>query len=338
MNNLSNHIRESLLDATPEDYSLGNPFFVGMKSITIDDTRGWEPERILILPEGLEDIAASAFAGKYGIEEVYLPSTLRKIGEGAFGYMPRLRKVQFTSTKKTYIENEAFGSNPHLEEVVFSRGGYSMKNLIFASCGRLKSMELPENLTKLGTGTFMGCDRLGRVEYKGTTLDDIPAYTFMSCINLKEVVLSKSILTIGRLGPNSFAGCTSLQQVIAPGVGRVGWCAFDGCKNLKKVKFSKNVYLDNASFRGCSSLKSVGSMLSDFVVENAFKGCDALEEISWDGIGWLPFECFFGLTSLKKVEVSRKYRITNLQGKSIDEYIRSKCDERVRDKVIIEEV
>ena len=85
------------------------------------------------IPEGVEEIARNAF--KLGnLEEVYFPSTLKKVGDMAFFYCKNLKKVDFGTGL------EMIGSNAEKQ--------------CFASCDNLKSIIIPPQVTSIGSRVF----------------------------------------------------------------------------------------------------------------------------------------------------------------------------------------
>lgn len=80
--------------------------------------------------------------------------------------------------------------------------------------------------------------------------------TFLSCKNLKKVVIPESVVEIGG---RAFRGCIRLKEVVIPkSMERIGDFAFRGCYNatiiLKKPKRELK-FLGLAAFDGCGYVK-----------------------------------------------------------------------------------
>jgi len=104
---------------------------------------------------------------------------------------------------------------------------------------------------------------------------------FSDCNNLKSVVLSKNITSIGIF---AFAHCESLANItVSNSVKNIGDLAFTGCSNLESVIFETNSQLTDIGtqvFFGCSSLKSITIPASvTSIGTNLFSYCDGLESI-----------------------------------------------------------
>lgn len=102
------------------------------------------------IPEGVEIIGAHTFRGLVALNEVYLPSTLEVIGEGAFRYSG-LRKV-YGGENVFYIHEDAFRNN-------FIKSIKNFKNAKFIgkhafSGNRLEEFYFSKTLEKIETKAF----------------------------------------------------------------------------------------------------------------------------------------------------------------------------------------
>ena len=82
------------------------------------------------------------------------------------------------------------------------------------------------------------------------------SYAFLSCTNLKTVVIPSTVTVIGDM---AFAGCEGLEDVaISPAVTVIGDGAFELCKSLENIEIPSGVTRIGAyTFAGCEVLKSV---------------------------------------------------------------------------------
>lgn len=106
--------------------------------------------RYMDIPEGVEIIGAHAFRGLVALDEVYLPSTLEVIGEGAFRFS-NLKKVH-GGENVFYIHRDAFRNN-------FIKSIKNFKNLKFIgeyafSCNKLEEFYFSKTLKKIETQAF----------------------------------------------------------------------------------------------------------------------------------------------------------------------------------------
>lgn len=106
--------------------------------------------RYMGIPEGVEIIGAHAFRGLVALDEVYLPSTLEVIGEGAFRFS-NLKKVH-GGENVFYIHRDAFRNN-------FIKSIKNFKNAKFIgayafSGNRLQEFYFPKTLDKIENKAF----------------------------------------------------------------------------------------------------------------------------------------------------------------------------------------
>lgn len=97
---------------------------------------------VLQLEDGIEYIAASAFAGTK-IKEIVLPSSIKIIHMGAFGNCSAL------------------------ESVTLNEGLTTIEGLAFAACKNLTEIVIPESVTEMTEYVFKGSNALQRVKFEG---------------------------------------------------------------------------------------------------------------------------------------------------------------------------
>ncbi len=90
------------------------------------------------VPEGVTEIAESAFASRKEIKSISFPNTLTKIGKKAFVNCSKLEQVQLPKSLKS-IESEAF-SGSGLKEVSLPSELESVGSMAFALCSDMKTL------------------------------------------------------------------------------------------------------------------------------------------------------------------------------------------------------
>jgi len=117
-----------------------------------------EDLQTMILPEGLEVIAAAAFAGCVNLTQIQLPSTLREIGEGAFLGCVSLRHIQLPEGLAIIQDMAFWGSG--LETVTVPRTVTHIGDNAFWDCPALCHADVLNPSTYMGTNAFGSCPTL----------------------------------------------------------------------------------------------------------------------------------------------------------------------------------
>lgn len=132
---------------------------------------------------------------------------------------------------------------------------------MFSGCTNLRSVDIAEGVTEIGTGDFMDCSSLERVAIPDS-VNRICGSAFKGCKNLKDVTLPKSLHVIAL---EAFEGCSSIVNIVIPEKKegdqyediRIGWDVFKDCSSLKSIRLSKSVTEFETDFYGCDSLTSI---------------------------------------------------------------------------------
>lgn len=200
----------------------------------------------------IDEIPSNAFNGRWAIDKVVLPPTLKKIGSYAF-QNTSLTSVNIPDNVET-IENNAFGRVKRLQEV-----------------------HLPDNLTALGGSAFEYCRNLRAVKIP-SKIKVITWYAFRDCSSLQSVELHDSITGFGN---ESFAGCDLREITLPKSTTAVGNHAFEGNANLSKVTFNEGlIYIGESAFQNTAiDTLNCPSTLRN-IYNGAFAGCRNLRQIN----------------------------------------------------------
>ena len=166
-----------------------------------------------------------------------VPDTVTSILEGAFCYAESLTDITLPDFLTT-IEEDAFGGT------------------------KIKSITIPNTVTKIGSWTFGECEDLTSVIIPDS-VTEIGSYAFGYCSSLADVTLSDSLKNIGEY---AFAECPLLTDITIPAsVTNVGEGVFEG-SGLKSATFEcddadaianfnpdKGFYI----FFGCTDLETI---------------------------------------------------------------------------------
>lgn len=250
----------------------------------------------IIMPDSVTSIGASAFSGCGSLASVTISSGVSTIAENVFGGCKNLTSVVIPDSV-TNIGSGAFSDCPieritmpisaissiplsKLKVVKFTSGDF-VDNYIFRNHGSLESVTLPDGVTSIGAGTFLGCGSLSSVE-NAKNLISIGKNAFNGCGSLVNFEMGENVESIGE---NAFYGCKSLQEIKIPEyITSINHYTFCGCGSLKSVEIPDRVVdIGINSFYGCSSLTSVKLGKSvKYIVYNSFGGCGNLNNIEVD--------------------------------------------------------
>lgn len=160
------------------------------------------------------DSAFESFPPRINVSSVFIPATVRSIGDSAFSYCSALTTVTFAedSQLKSIGSNAFLGSEytyPRFKEIKIPDSVETIGNGAFYYCQKLEKITLPSALQTLSPVTFYGCDALFEVTFP-TSLKTIGTGAFSYCRNLSEVKLPASLTTIES---SVFDICSALKTV-----------------------------------------------------------------------------------------------------------------------------
>ncbi|MDE7143519.1 MAG: leucine-rich repeat protein, partial [Muribaculaceae bacterium] len=137
----------------------------------------------------LDSIGAYSFAAT-GLKELQLPSTVKKLGRGAFGGNESLKSADLSETSIEVIPKGAFyaphyfGVHSTLHTVVLPKTVKEIDDEAFFDCDSLRNINIGENLLKIGGLAFCNCDLLD--VYIPQNVSEIGASAFDGNKNLRS--------------------------------------------------------------------------------------------------------------------------------------------------------
>ncbi|MCR5358048.1 MAG: leucine-rich repeat protein [Lachnospiraceae bacterium] len=180
----------------------------------------------------MTELGEMMFSGCSALDEVVIPSYVKKIGKSAFRSASLKNKVVIPASVE-YIEAYAFQSS-NLQSVTIPKAVTKINEYVFSSCNYLKSVTLSPAVETIEEGAFN------------------------FCISLRVINIPASV---GIIGKSAFYGCSELEIVIVEKGGRLGFIeesAFSQCLKLKSIILTNSlVGVSDYAFYCNNSLKDV---------------------------------------------------------------------------------
>ena len=161
---------------------------------------------ILMIPEGVEEIAAGALKGKTNLYKVILPASLKTIGDEAFSDCAALQEVAFAKKAQlTAIGQSAFANCVNLKELKLPDSVTVIQKSAFMNGRSLQKVILPAGVTRIEEATFANCPALAPAGMKiGKQVEYIGPHAFNDCEGLKGAKIPAS----AEVDPEAFSNCS----------------------------------------------------------------------------------------------------------------------------------
>ena len=194
-------------------------------------------------------------------ESYQIPSTVKRIGNGAFSGMKLLTSVEIPSSV-TEIGDLAF-RNCYIRTITIPSSVINIGYGAFGYCN-IRTITLPSSVKKIGAKCFYSCELLQSVHLP-STLDTIPADAFLGCYDLSDITIPTSLKVIG---DNAFHDCGIKELIFPITVTDIGNDAFCFCKELSKLVIPKAAHLGKGAFDFTDKLNNISFLLPDGKIEN----------------------------------------------------------------------
>ena len=190
------------------------------------------------VPEGVTGV--DYFSAKNAITSLHLPSTWSYEYTSFLDNFPKLASITVAdgSTAFKSVDNVLY--NPDMTEILY---------IPMSITGNLV---VPSTVTTIG---FRGRN-FASIDLSATSITAIPSYAFENCLQLTEVKLPNTLISIGY---GAFKNCKKLTSLTIPeGVTSLGGYTFSGCAALLEVNLPSTLEtMPSTVFDGCTKMERV---------------------------------------------------------------------------------
>jgi len=306
------------------------------------------------IPAGVKTIGYYAYGGCENLTTVNLPDGITEVSECAFGYSPKVKYNTYSNAKylgnsknkylvlisatntnitsctvnpKTkVIADSAFYQCGKLASVTIPKGVITIGNYAFSSWSEdvLKTVSIPDTVTKMGSGVFSGRSNLSYYAYNNAL--------YLGNASNKYLILAKAAntnitsCTINAktkfILDSAFNGCKNLTSITIPkSVVCIGSNAFGYCSKLHTVKMANSgvTKIDYGAFNECTALQNltIPSSVTD-IDSDMISDCDKLKLKTYGGASYLgntsnPYVMLVkaNSTNITSVTINSKTRFIN---------------------------
>ena len=241
----------------------------------------------VVIPEGETLIPHHFLSAGFNLEKVILPTTIKRIDEGAFYNCPNLKEIELPDGLER-IGHHAFCCCKALTEIEIPDSVKEIDTCAFDEIPTLKKIILPVNLEHLGNNVFdknLSEECLHFYEngyYIGNRETDY-FVLFKAEKGIKELSVH---LDCKFIYSNAFLLNDEIEKVKLPsGIKEIGHSAFCFCSRLKSVNMPRDlVYINERAFDSCKSITKVILCKRIRKIDNcAFNGCNGIKTIRYKG-------------------------------------------------------
>jgi hypothetical protein len=179
----------------------------------------------LNIPNGVEIIEVEAFIGCNSLTSVNIPQSVMSIGAAAFSQCRTLTEITVDASNSNYSSENGilfdkskstiiqYPIGKQDDSYVIPTGVTNIPSGAFAYCTNLKSVTIPNTVTKISRGSYDNG-------------------SFIGCTGLTSITIPENVDTIGNF---AFAYCTGITSIIIPeNVKELGYRTF-GISTLKSI-------------------------------------------------------------------------------------------------------
>lgn len=175
--------------------------------------------RNVAVPNTVERIGDEAFARCISLESVCIPASVEKIGKNPFVDLDS--KAINNESEAYVIDNKILYSADRTRlvscltdaaMVIVPKTVRVIGSLAFTRRAKLKKVQLPDGLERIGRDAFSDCDALEEVVIPAS-VKTIAPYAFGGCESLKKVTFLGEVTSLSR---TAFSDCFNLYTILVP--------------------------------------------------------------------------------------------------------------------------
>lgn len=228
-NDDNNHTYYSGEVKIPESIKVEN-YEYQVVGIANDAFKGSVSLTSVIMNSQIESIGDNAFDGCHSLNKVIFSPTVNTFGKFCFKDCPSLSFLDFSQCSAlTRFSDHQFEGAIGLERIMFPPNLEHIGAQAFSECVSLKEFDCPSTVKSIGSGIFIGCSELGRIDLSNSNITSIPDCAFQQISNLTEIVLPKNLNSLGEL---CFFGSDKVSVVVPASVTSIGDICFWSCKKV----------------------------------------------------------------------------------------------------------
>ena len=249
------------------------------------------------MPEANVEFGRGCFAYCSNLATIDL-SYVEMIPEECFYSCSNLLRVNLDNCKE--IGNYAFSDCAKIVSVVMPKiekigeGAFSRYST-FGGAPIFTAVVLPDTLTFIGDGAFLGCEKLSEITIP-SSVSSLGDYTFAYCLLLETVNLPD---TIEKIGLYTFAGCEYLEFINLENIKEVSDYAFTSCVYLENIDLTNVETIGEAAFADTYVSGALTMNKLKVVKDFAFQGAriNSISASNLEEIGYAAFQNNTQLTS-----------------------------------------
>ena len=175
--------------------------------------------RNVAVPNTVERIGDEAFARCISLESVCIPASVEKMGKNPFVDLDS--KVINNESEAYVIDNKILYDADRTRlvscltdaaMVIVPKTVRIIGSLAFTRRAKLKKVQLPDGLERIGRDSFSDCDALEEVVIPAS-VKTIAPYAFGGCESLKKVTFLGEVQSLSR---TAFSDCFNLYTILVP--------------------------------------------------------------------------------------------------------------------------